>query len=83
MFKVDIKRFKTGSVGDLVYKIPVIGLMLNAERAKHPERFSEIGEPYSSGNVTFINIPIKGDTEKAHNFAEYVVRTCGDSRVIF
>ena len=83
MFDIDIRRFKAVVLGDMVYKIPVIGLMLSTERAKHPERFSEISEPYSSGNLTYINIPIKGDTDKVNRLAKYVVHSCGDSRAIF
>ena len=83
MFGIEVGRFKDVVKGDTVYKIPIIGLLFSTEKASHPDRFANIGEPYTSNNQTYVNIPITKDSANCTKLASYIVQSCGDSRVIF
>ena len=83
MFGIEVSRFKEVEMGDWVYKIPVIGLIFSKEKAEHPDRFANVGEPYTSGNHIYVNVPITKDAEKSARVANYIANSCGDSRVIY
>jgi hypothetical protein len=81
MFGVELDKFKANR--DTVYKIPVIEIDFMKLKSEQPNLFANVDKPVSENNVVYVNIPILNDLTTSKRLANYIINTCGDSRLIF
>lgn len=84
MFGIEINRFKRNVTGEFVYRIPIIELIYSSAKAKHPTAFTNVGKPKKDENgCCYIDVPITQDEDASKRAANFILHSCGNSRVIY